>query len=56
VEKFDRLVAGRADEALCGEIKGAVRSVENIQVRDLTKLLGAVKVSQRGAASSGISR
>src|ERR1700723_3256997 len=50
VEKFDRLVAGRADEALCGEIKDAVRSVENIQVRDLTKLLGAVKASQRGAA------
>ena len=56
VEKFDRLVAGRADEALCGEIKDAVRSVENIQVRDLTKLLGAVKASQRGAASSGSSR
>src|ERR1700683_2343083 len=56
VEKFDRLVAGRADEALCGEIKDAVRSVENIQVRDLTRLLGAVKASQRGAASSGSSR
>jgi len=56
VEKFDRLVARRADEALCGEIKDAVRSVENIQVRDLTKLLGAVKASQRGAASSGSSR
>src|SRR5271154_146145 len=56
VEKFDRLVAGRADEALCGEIKDAVRSVENIQVRDLMKLLGAVKASQRGAASSGSSR
>src|ERR1700757_3017922 len=53
LEKFDRLVAGRADEALCGEIKDAVRSVENIQVRDLTKLLGAVKASHRGAASSG---
>ena len=52
MEKFDRLVAGRADEALCGEIKDAARSVENIQVRDLTKLLGAVKASQRGAASS----
>src|SRR5271170_6192946 len=56
VEKFDRLVAGRADEALCAEIKDAVRSVENIQARDLTKLLGAVKASQRGAASSGSSR
>src|SRR6202522_2812826 len=56
VEKFDRLVAGRADEALCGEIKDAVRSVENIQVRDLMKLFGAVKASQRGAASSGSSR
>ena len=56
VEKFDRLVAGRADEGLSGEIKDAVRSVENIQVRDLMKLLGSVKASQRGAASSGSSR
>ena len=53
VQKFDALVAGRIDEALSGEIKDAVRSVENIQVRDLMKLLGAVKASQRGAASSG---
>ena len=29
-----------------GEIKDAVRSLENIQVRDLMKLLGAVKASQ----------
>jgi len=28
---------------LCREIKDAVRSVENIQVRDLMKLLGRVK-------------
>jgi hypothetical protein len=56
VEKFDRLVAGRADEALCGEIKDAVRSGESLQVRDLMKLLGAVKASQRGAESSGSSR
>ena len=40
VEKFDRLVAGRVDEGLCREIKDAVRSLENIQVRDLLKLLG----------------
>src|ERR1700731_161274 len=56
VEKFDRLVAGRADEALCGEIKDPVRAVEKLQGRDLTKLLGAVKASHRGAASSGSSR
>jgi 2-methylcitrate dehydratase len=43
VEKFDRLVAGRADEGLCREIKDAVRSLENIQVSDLMKLLGSVK-------------
>jgi 2-methylcitrate dehydratase len=43
--KFDRLVAGRADEGLCREIKDAVRSLENIQVRDLMKLLGQVKAS-----------
>src|ERR1700720_3437653 len=56
VQKFDALVAGRVDKGLSGEIKDAVRSVENIQVRDLMKLLGAVKASQRGAASSGSSR
>jgi 2-methylcitrate dehydratase len=53
VEKFDRLVAGRAEPALSAEIKDAVRSVENIQVRDLMKLLGGVKAGQRSTASSG---
>jgi 2-methylcitrate dehydratase len=43
VEKFDRLVAGRIDEGLSREIKDAVRSSENIQVRDLMKLLGSVR-------------
>jgi 2-methylcitrate dehydratase len=43
VGKFDRLVAGRVDEALCGEIKDAVGSLENIQVADLMKLLGPLK-------------
>ena len=43
VEKFDRLVAGRADDGLCREFKDAVRSLENIQVSDLMKLLGSVK-------------
>jgi 2-methylcitrate dehydratase len=47
VEKFDRLVAGRVDEGLCGEIKDAVRSLENIQVRDLMKLLGSAKAGKR---------
>ena len=42
-EKFDRLVAGRADEGLCNEIKDAVRSIENIQARDLLKLLSRAK-------------
>jgi 2-methylcitrate dehydratase len=42
VEKFDQLVAGRADEGLVPEIKGAVRSLETIQARDLTALLGRV--------------
>jgi 2-methylcitrate dehydratase len=46
-------VTGRADRVLSGEIKDAVRSVENIQVRDLMKLLGGVKAGQRSAASSG---
>jgi 2-methylcitrate dehydratase len=49
VEKFDRLVAGRVDASLSGEIKDAVRSLENIQVRDLMKLLGSVKVGSAGA-------
>ena len=42
VEKFDRLVAGRADEPLRDEIKAAVQSIDTIQVRDLMKLLGHV--------------
>jgi 2-methylcitrate dehydratase len=46
VEKFDELTAGRASEGLCREIKDAVRSLENIQVRDLMKLLVSVKGSQ----------
>jgi 2-methylcitrate dehydratase len=48
VEKFDRLVAGRVEEGLSGEIKDAVRSLENIQVRDLTKLLSSVKAESAG--------
>jgi 2-methylcitrate dehydratase len=46
VAKFDRLVAGRVDDVLVREIKDAVLSLENIQARDLTKLLGNVKVGQ----------
>jgi 2-methylcitrate dehydratase len=42
VEKFDRLVAGRADASVSSEIKDAVRSLESIQVRDLMQLLGRV--------------
>src|SRR5271154_6426386 len=51
VQKFDALVAGRVDKGLSGEIKDAARSVENIQVRDLMKLLGSVKAAQ-GTSSS----
>jgi 2-methylcitrate dehydratase len=50
VEKFDRLVAGRADAALSSEIKLAVSSLENIQVRDLMKLLGQVKAAPGDAS------
>jgi 2-methylcitrate dehydratase len=42
VGKFDRLVAGRADESLCQEIKDAVRLLESIQVKNLMQLLGRV--------------
>jgi 2-methylcitrate dehydratase len=43
--KFDKLVSGRVDGGLCREIKDAVRSLENIQVKDLMKLLNYVKAS-----------
>jgi 2-methylcitrate dehydratase len=38
--KFDKLVAGRVDEAHATEIKAAVRSLETIEVKDLMRLLG----------------
>jgi 2-methylcitrate dehydratase len=43
--KFDQLVAGRIDTGLATQIKEAVRSVENIQVKDLMTLLARVPVS-----------
>lgn len=43
VDKFDQLVAGRLDQGLRQEIQDAVRSLESIQVGDLTKLLGCIK-------------
>jgi 2-methylcitrate dehydratase len=49
VEKFDRLVAGRADESVSREIKDAVRSLESIQVKDLMQLLGRVSSGKRAA-------
>jgi len=54
VEKFDRLVAGRADNGLSGEIKDAVRSLESIQVRDLMQLLGRVRAAASAASSNTI--
>jgi 2-methylcitrate dehydratase len=47
VEKFDRLVTGRVDGGLSREIKDAVRSLENIQVRDLMQLLGRATSGKR---------
>jgi 2-methylcitrate dehydratase len=47
VEKFDRLATGHVDEGLCREIKDAVRSMENIQVKDLTNLLSSIQVGQQ---------
>jgi 2-methylcitrate dehydratase len=44
VEKFDQLVTGRIDGSLSEDIKDAVRSLESIQVKDLTKLLNHVHV------------
>jgi 2-methylcitrate dehydratase len=48
VEKFDALVAGRVDAGLSREIKGAVLSLESIQVRDLVNLLSHAKASSEG--------
>jgi 2-methylcitrate dehydratase len=45
VEKFDQLVTGRIDQGLREEIQDAVRSLENIRVKDLTKLLNHVQAS-----------
>ncbi len=45
VEKFDQLVTGRIDDYLSEDIKDAVRSLENIRVKDLTKLLDHVQAS-----------
>lgn len=42
VDKFDRLVVGRADEGVSREIKEPVRSLESIEVKDLMQLLGRV--------------
>jgi 2-methylcitrate dehydratase len=52
VHKFDALAAGRIDEGLSGEIKDAARTVENIQVRDLMKLLGSVETSHGNPSSA----
>jgi len=40
--KFDKLASGHLDAKLNQDVKNAVRSLENIQVSDLTKLLGEV--------------
>jgi 2-methylcitrate dehydratase len=47
VEKFDRLVVGRADESVSRHIKDAVRSLETVQVADLMELLVRVKAPTR---------
>jgi 2-methylcitrate dehydratase len=48
VAKFDKLVAGHADQGLAGEIKAAVRSLETIRVKDLMKLLDHVRAGRDG--------
>jgi 2-methylcitrate dehydratase len=53
VEKFDKLMYGRLDDALSQEIKDAVHEIENIQARDLMTLLGQGvfrRVEDRSAA------
>ena len=44
VDKFDQLTADRIDSDLAHEIKGAVHSLEHIQVRDLMALLARIHV------------
>jgi 2-methylcitrate dehydratase len=46
IEKFDRLVADRIDDAPAREIKEAVHALEGIQIKDLMELLGRVRVLQ----------
>jgi 2-methylcitrate dehydratase len=45
VGKFDQLTVGRVDGDLANQIKDAVRSLEDIQVKDLMTLLARVPVS-----------
>jgi 2-methylcitrate dehydratase len=52
VAKLDDLATDHADEGLCKEIAGAVRSLESIRVKDLMKLLARVD----GAGSSASAR
>jgi 2-methylcitrate dehydratase len=40
--KFDKLAAGRVSAQLRQDIKDTVRSLEHVQVSDLTKLLRAL--------------
>src|SRR3984957_17627096 len=49
VEMLDSLVIDRIDDGLSREIKDALRSRENIQVNDLTNLLGQIKVEVQPA-------
>ena len=41
--KFDKLVAGHATEKSCQAVKNAVRSLEDIQVSDLMKILSELQ-------------
>lgn len=45
VNKFEQLVSSYTEGTLCQEIVGAVSNLESIQVSDLTRLLGRVRVS-----------
>jgi len=46
VKKFEQLVLPHTERSLCQEIVGAVSNLESIQVSDLTRLLGKVRVSK----------
>ncbi|HMK47924.1 MAG TPA: hypothetical protein VK436_14990, partial [Methanocella sp.] len=47
VEKFDKLVSGRINDALSKEIKNTVRSIEHVKAKDLMQLLSRINATDQ---------